>query len=84
MLAHACLAQGALAQSAGQDDLRVGHWAIVKGALDDEGRFVAEAIEIAAAAPEEFVQGAVEAFASNGSWIEILGQRISLTRRCAR
>lgn len=81
MLAHACLAQGALAQSAGQDDLRVGHWAIVKGALDDEGRFVAEAIEIAAAAPEEFVQGAVEAFASNGSWIEILGQRISLTRR---
>ncbi len=69
------------AQGQELDELQVGHWVVVKGTLGEDGRFNATLIEIAPAEDEEFLLGTVTRADSAGGWIELLGQRVTLSKR---
>ncbi|MFT4540547.1 MAG: hypothetical protein ACI841_001777 [Planctomycetota bacterium] len=56
--------------------IRVGHWIEAKGALGADGNFHVEAVQVATAAEEEQLIGTVTRVAGDGSWFELLGQRV--------
>ena len=61
------------------EDLRVGHWLRIKGALDPNGRFVAEELELREPAEEQGVIGLATDVEPRQSRFRVLGQLVKIS-----
>lgn len=61
--------------------LRVGHWITVRGKLMEDGRFIADQLDLGQPEPEEQLIGTVEAMDTRGTWAQVLQQRVTLSDR---
>lgn len=76
MMAHLAVVVAASAYGQDRAELQVGHWVEVRGALTGADTFLAEKVELVAPDDEEELIGAVNRVAEDGTWFEVLGQRV--------
>jgi hypothetical protein len=62
-------------------ELRIGHWAEVRGELDEDGRFVASKLELSEAQEYEQILGTVASHDVAGQDLVLLGQPVSLSEK---